>query len=89
MQANCRAKVSIVTFGLDSIFSRRMIRSVFFGEGSSGVLRARRSSGKPLGQQSPHFHFITGSILALNLVVLAPYLFVASKRKRPTRWKNA
>lgn len=74
---------SVLCFRID------LVVLVFFCKGNFVVLRTTRSSGKLLGQQSPHFHFITGSILALNLLVLAPYLFVASKRKRPTLWKDA
>ncbi|GAD06359.1 hypothetical protein PORCRE_2092 [Porphyromonas crevioricanis JCM 15906] len=37
------------------MFSHRIIRIVFFGKDSFVVLRAIRSSDKPLGQQSPHF----------------------------------
>ena len=52
---------------------------VVSGKGSSGLSRTKKGRfGKPLEQQSPRFHFITGSILALNLVDLASYLFIAS-----------
>jgi len=40
------------------------------GKGSSGLLRTKKGrGGKPFRRQSPHFHFITGSILAVK-----PYL---------------